>query len=114
MLQGRKIKTVVALDPWMEPCSQQVIESTTNSSILVVETEYFTKDPKLSNHNQTFFKYNTSNCLRYNLKQADHMHQCDMCFTLGSLFGVVKHPESSMKWLLVNQQIVDRYLKAID
>lgn len=107
VLGERQLKALVALDPWLDPVNKHVIQHALKMPIICIENEYFTKDRWISGPNDAFAKVNNpSNILRINLKKADHLHQCDLSFILGSLLNIVKHSEKSYDWLLVNVGIV--------
>lgn len=83
--------------------------------IIAIENEYFTKDSIIFEPNEAFAKVNNSeHLIRLNLKKGDHLHQCDISFVLGSLFRIVKHPEKSWDWHLVNIGIIEKFLTGLD
>lgn len=43
-------------------------------------------------------------------KNADHLHQTDLCFILGNIMGKVKHPELSIEMLNKNTKAIEMFL----
>jgi hypothetical protein len=62
--------------------------------------------------NKKFLEEHKNNKIEYVLwKNANHLHQTDMCFINGNLLGKIKHSHMSQIFLDLNINAINKFLK---
>lgn len=78
---------------------------------MILANEHFLENEDVYNRNKEFLKHHKKDRVIYLAwKNADHLHQIDLCFLFGNIMNRIKNPELSLEMLNKNLKAIEMFL----